>query len=391
MLTQEPNTSSLKSHKSSSQEPPYSPSACRNHVCYEDLTCSIVPKNFTNLVKDKISIYFPKSKEKDLLAAPYDYKRLQFNFYENLTRTLALQKAIGLIISDIKDNYQSINFENLTLQKFSNMLDETLKNLDLVSLCQKRLYEQEKDFTEMQKMVTTYFNNNELKESLIKGGQDILDLAAGRGEFGTMLLLEIYLERLQRAKLPTNARSEEISAKFNELGFKPNKLTFVEPQDYSNDVIEILRNLPNELKDVYLTSNIIETKNALLQEVTYPKDSIIIAHRACGTLSDDIIESFNQSHAKSLLVMPCCFYKALVETPRYGISKEKWGELCLDTNTYFITNPPHNFDSFSAYLEKYNNAWKFINNKRLEAFKSDIEASCFHEYGLPIIFAARKV
>ena len=349
------------------------PSTCK-HNCYEDLNHNIAPQNFTNLVKEKIQKLFSHSEEKNL--QPKTCNELREAFYDRMTHTLAKQKATEEIITIIKSVFKIDKFEDISLDVFSKMVDFTINNIDLNNLAKEHLREQTRDFSEIKKMISILFSNENMKESLIKGNKNILDLAAGRGEFGISLLFELHLERLEQAKL-LNASQDTIKYRFNELGFSPNKLTFIEPFDYHKDTIEVFKDSPHQLKDAIFIFNSIETKNSTLQGITFPDESIIISHRACGTLGDDIIKKFNESQAKTLILMPCCLYKACGETPRYNLTQEAWDSLCNATDDLFIKRLYDEFTitrqellELSDKAKKFDSAYSKINTLRTNALKS---------------------
>jgi hypothetical protein len=68
--------------------------------------------------------------------------------------------------------------------------------------------------------------------------------------------------------------------------------------------------------------------NLTVQEAAIPRDAIVVAKHACGTLSDDIIERWVRSESPLLAIMTCCHDKAREEPARYDLPQDEWQRLC---------------------------------------------------------------
>lgn len=68
--------------------------------------------------------------------------------------------------------------------------------------------------------------------------------------------------------------------------------------------------------------------NLPVQEAKIPRDAVVVAKHACGTLSDDIIERWVRSESPLLVIMTCCHDKAKDEPARYDLPQEEWQRLC---------------------------------------------------------------
>ena len=149
---------------------------------------------------------------------------------------------------------------------------------------------------------------------------------------------------------------------------------------------EIITITPYQLKNA-ICLNQCDTSNSLIQDYSPPSNAIVIGHRLCGSLIDDAIDTFMRSNTSMLTALPCCFYKAKGEPPRYGLSQEIWDKTCAATDIEI-------FEHAGAYLARessFRAAVQFINQTRVNALNSliDTTAGCNYSSSLGIISAVR--
>jgi len=69
-----------------------------------------------------------------------------------------------------------------------------------------------------------------------------------------------------------------------------------------------------------------------LQEVSFDKNSVVVAKHACGDLSDSIIENWVESESPMLVIMTCCQDKACNHPARYDITQDDWKKWCKESS-----------------------------------------------------------
>ncbi len=326
------------------------------------------------IVHDKIEECLHKTKKSS---------NIRDRFYEKLTAITAEQKAVSKVALLIKEKAPLAvlcSNDNPFIKK--SALDQPLDTV--VRECLNR---QRSDFFEIKNIIKTIFNNQETLSKLVSGGQQIIDLAAGRGELGLSLLFEVYLKQLEKLGLPINTDLLEVEKHFSKHGILPNKLTLLEPYDYSADTHEIITVTPYQLKNA-ICINQCETSDSLIHDYSFPEDSIVVGHRLCGSLIDDAINAFSDSKASILTALPCCFYKAEGEAPRYGLSQEAWDKTCADTDIRIFSHGALYLIQESSFIS----AIKSINQTRVNALNAipNTTAICSYISSLGIIFAVRN-
>ena len=215
-------------------------------------------------------------------------------------------------------------------------------------------------------------------------------MAAGRGELGLSLLFEIHLKRLQALGQQFNLDPKVINNLFSDNSFSPNHISFIEPFDYRENTHHIISETPFQLKSV-LNFEKYKFSNSTIQDISFPDDAIIIGHRLCGSLLDVAIESFSNSKASMLTAIPCCFYKAINETPHYGLSNDSWNEICIKSDIGFFDYNV-NSEEFRTGSKNFIEALQKINDIRLDALNQQcgVSATCDYSCSLGIISALKS-
>ncbi len=182
----------------------------RINDCYNPIDGSLEHLAFSSNISNNTEIvkYITESVRNSIDAQRKNSS--QDDFYSKFTAPLVEQKVVGEILVLLQENYPHITF----LEHDNPYVEKCLSKYHLDDVVDHYLRRQEVEFDEIKAMIFLLFRDSKIHNSLISGGQNIVDVGSGRGELALSLIYEVYQKQLKAVGLPLSADPDDVKKDF---------------------------------------------------------------------------------------------------------------------------------------------------------------------------------